>query len=98
MGSVVSGKFTWIQLPFLIFLYAVWFRAITNFGNRNGMITGSWANAIVQFLMPIVLFSTASTPELLSSQKVKFGLIDKNDLGFYVLSPEHKRALFHSTI
>jgi uncharacterized membrane protein len=77
MGSVVSGKFTWIQLPFLIFLYAVWFRAITNFGNRNGMITGSWANAIVQFLMPIVLFSTVIYPKTPFITKSEVWLINR---------------------
>jgi hypothetical protein len=111
-----SGKFTWVQLPVLIFLCCIWFRAVTNFNLERGTITASWAITIVQFVMPLFLFSTLLYPRiksewgggqpidvtfhftkdstLYSSQKEKFRLIDENDLGFYVLLPEHKHALF----
>lgn len=66
MGSLGSGKFTWVQLPVLIFLCCIWFRAVTNFNLERGTITASWAITIVQFLMPLFLFSTLLYPRIKS--------------------------------
>jgi hypothetical protein len=66
MSSVVQGKFTLIQLPFIIFTWTIWFRAITNVDFSKGMITAPWANMIVQFLMPVFLFATVLYPKIKS--------------------------------